>query len=491
MSADNPRRDTSIPGKYKFPQANMSTSNNDVKTSGHKAYSTNIPHRSPQPYGQTSTETYGDLNNQGTSIPNKYSNIKPAISIKPKPVPIAVSTPSNAVTTTNFNMNSKSTLKSDISLNINTSKKWVLPPRPRPGRKPTATQREDSGNDLSTNVVQANVPANIKPNRNNAKKKIKLGNNESIKIESCEKSLSSPNVQSLPNSISHNTTHVEPSDPDQITDLKMNYLSKLKEQELIRNYIEVINNQIKELRFVQNGVITFDALNSDNDIKPQKMNHSDSSTLKGGIHPKSIMTQYEQLEKINNLNDLNKFLAYLTRSSNIIHSATKKFIGDNTNDGHLNSQIQNYVDIRATYKLSRNQELREIEKAKQEKRTDTPDSKMNTTTKNRFIPSLLKPLNENMESQDEISVNVVEEDQNFTNQGGFLDRLMIRDEHEEDIIRSNEVTHEYDEIRKPITPKGISLKKLKSFSCGFCTNDSCLCLDTELELNRLKKQIGK
>ena len=44
--------------------------------------------------------------------------------------------------------------------------------------------------------------------------------------------------------------------------MQMSYLSKLKEQEVIRNYIEVLTNQIKELSFVQNGVITFDALKS-------------------------------------------------------------------------------------------------------------------------------------------------------------------------------------------------------------------------------------
>ena len=68
----------------------------------------------------------------------KYPKIQPALAIKPKPVPIAVlPKPSNQPIST-FDPNSRTTsLKNDISLNINTSKKWVLPPRPRPGRKPT------------------------------------------------------------------------------------------------------------------------------------------------------------------------------------------------------------------------------------------------------------------------------------------------------------------------------------------------------------------
>ena len=96
-----------------------------------------------------------------------------------------------------------------------------------------------------------------------------------------------------------------------------------------------------------------------------------------------------------------------------------------------------------------------------------------------FIPTLLKPLNQSIESQDEIGVNIVEEDQNFVNQGDFLDKLIIKDETEEDIVRSNELIQEYDEIEKSMVKKSVSLKKQKSFTCGFCTNDSCLCLDRD------------
>lgn len=483
-TAENSQGGTSVPPKYGYPQTGTNYNNGDVKVPG-KGISSNISHAPNQPFGLSTSPLYPDMGNQGRGISSKYSNIKPAISIKPKPVPLGVSTTSKSVAT-NFNMNSKSTLKSDISLNINTSKKWVLPPRPRPGRKPTATQ-EDSGYDSSCSPI-SNVPAPAKQNKNNGKKKVKIGIDEGIKVECCQTDANDPDVRNSIGNIAPATLSTEQPDPNQVIDLKMNYLSKLKEQEMIRNYIDVINNQIKELRFVQNGVITFNALNSDNDIKPQLTSQTSTLTAKEMTQPKSAMSQYEQLEKINNLNDLNKFLAYLTRSSNIIHSATKKFMGDNNTEGHLNNQIQNYLDMRAMYKSNRTQEQRKIDKNRQDKNAiPLTGNKQNIATKNGFIPSLLKPLNQNIESQDEISVNVVEEDQNFSNQSDFLDKLIIRDEIEEDIIRSNEVIQEFDEVGKPIASKGASLKKLKSFSCGFCTNDSCLCLDTEMELTRLKK----
>lgn len=487
MPTDNITEEKGAIPSNRYLLGNMNNSIGDMGSLGQKL-AASMSHKSSHPYGQASIQMHGDLNSQGRSIPNKYPNIKPAISIKPKPVPIAVSMPNKPITT-NFDMNSKSTLKSDISLNINTSKKWILPPRPRPGRKPTANG-EDSGNDF-VNSALTTASINSKPNRNNGKKKVKIGHNEAIKIEDSNVRLNegadAPKSTNMTNASLHISKPVERSDPNQVADLKMDYLSKLKEQELIRNYIEVINNQINELKFVQNGVITFDALNSDNETRPQKTNQTNTPTAKSITQPKSPMSQYEQLEKINNMNDLNKFLAYLTRSSNIIHSATKKFMGDNTSDVNLNNQIQNYLDIRATYKLSRNQELKEIERAKHEKRPLKAGNRRNIGTNNMFIPTLLKPLNQSIESQDEIGVNIVEEDQNFVNQGDFLDKLIIKDETEEDIVRSNELIQEYDEIEKSMVKKSVSLKKQKSFTCGFCTNDSCLCLDSEIELNQFRK----
>lgn len=473
-----------ISSNYRHSLVNMNN-NKEVKDYQEQNLApANMSYKSSHSYGQTSIHMHSDLKNQGKSIPNKYPNIKPAISIKPKPVPIAVSKPNNPVIS-NFDMNSKSTLKNDISLNINTSKKWVLPPRPRPGRKPTANA-DDSGTDLSNSAC-----INSKSHKNYGKKKVKIGHNEAIKVEDNEIRLNDgPHASKLAD-LNSDPVHVskpaEKPDPNQVADLKMSYLSKLKEQELIRNYIDVINNQINELKFVQNGVITFDALNSDNATRQQRISQSNTQVTRSTTQSKPAMSQYEQLEKINNLNDLNKFLAYLTRSSNIIHSATKKFIGDNTTDSNLNNQIQNYLDMRATYKLSRNQELKEIQKAKHEKRPIKIGNRRNINTSSMFIPTLLKPLNQNIESQDEIKVNIVEEDQTFVNQGEFLDKLIIKDEPEEDIVRSNELIQEHDEIEKSITKKTVLLKKLKPFTCGFCTNEACLCLDSEVELNQLRR----
>ena len=102
--------------------------------------------------------------------------------------------------------------------------------------------------------------------------------------------------------------------------MQMSYLSKLKEQEVIRNYIEVLTNQIKELSFVQNGVITFDALKSNVKYNNKKILTSTTTstgpgtTGAGGIptsssssSTSSSKSRYDQLEAINNLNDLNKF----------------------------------------------------------------------------------------------------------------------------------------------------------------------------------------
>lgn len=487
MSTDNITDDKgTIPSNFRYSPVNVNNNKGDNGFQEQKLAPTNMSYKSSHPYGQTSIHMHGDLRNQGKNIPNKYPNIKPAISIKPKPVPIALSKPNNHVMS-NFDMHSKSTLKNDISLNINTSKKWVLPPRPRPGRKPTANA-EDSGNDL-VNSASSSTSFNSRPHKNNGKKKVKIGHNEAIKVEDSEIRLNDGLHASKVANMKTNPLHVpkpaQKSDPNQVADLKMSYLSKLKEQELIRNYIDVINNQINELKFVQNGVITFDALNSDNEARPQRISQSNTPITRNINQIKPAMSQYEQLEKINNINDLNKFLAYLTRSSNIIHSATKKFIGDNATESGLNNQIQNYLDIRATYKLSRNQELKEIEKAKHEKRPIKAGNRRNISTNSIFIPTLLKPLN--IESQDEIGVNIVEEDQNFVNQGEFLDKLIIKDEGEEDIVRSNELIQERDEIERSITKKGVSLKKLKTFTCGFCTNDACLCLDSEVELNQFRR----
>lgn len=147
----------------------------------------------------------------------------------------------------------------------------------------------------------------------------------------------------------------------------MSYLSKLKEQEVIRNYIEVLTNQIKELSFVQNGVITFDALKSNVKYNNKKILTSTTTstgpgtTGAGGIptsssssSTSSSKSRYDQLEAINNLNDLNKFLNYLTKSSNIIQSVKKN---PGISSETLNKQVDHYVEVRKKFKaIKRNEQ---------------------------------------------------------------------------------------------------------------------------------------
>ncbi|KAK6461727.1 hypothetical protein DFJ63DRAFT_198830 [Scheffersomyces coipomensis] len=202
-----------------------------------------------------------------------------------------------------------------------------------------------------------------------------------------------------------------PIDPKtEIMDLKMCYLSKLKEQEVIRNYIEVITNQIKELSFVQNGVITFDALKNNvnpmnsNSLKLKRLNSTSSSSM--NVNNSSSMSSVNSvvstnnIESINNLNDLNKALNYLTKSSNIIHSATKKQGNNNTSEVAINDQINHYLSIRDKFKAMKNEELKKLNSLKRQNNKKkaaaaaaAATSGNNTNvTNNVFTPDLLKPL---------------------------------------------------------------------------------------------------
>lgn len=180
-------------------------------------------------------------------------------------------------------------------------------------------------------------------------------------------------------SLSGVTSTPSSSEPKRtLLDLKGIYLNKLKEQELIRNYIDVINNQIKELNFVKNGVITFAALDGNNsntvagnaipvESGDNSSNESGSNTVVNGGEL-STSTQVknephagskssrkpvscEQLELINNLNDLNKFLTYFLRSSSIIHSATKKYVNGNKPSGsNVSNTAQDKSDAKSEHK---------------------------------------------------------------------------------------------------------------------------------------------
>lgn len=267
--------------------------------------------------------------------PEKYPRIQPAVAIKPKPVPIAVlPKPSNQPIST-FDPNSRtSSLKNDISLNINTSKRWVLPPRPRPGRKPT---------DECPKRKKPQKCGGTSASGTEGKDKIQSENTaSSSNAHTTQATTTSAHTSTNPSHTGHKCSPYTtpdsssaspvrlllPTDSEEVNKLKLDYLAKLKEQQLILNYMEVINKQIEELKFVQSGVITFDALDG---VQGSSRHHQNRSP--------------EQLEKINNINDLEKFLAFFTKSSNIIHSVTKKYMSLD-----LNEQLEQYLELRDNWK---------------------------------------------------------------------------------------------------------------------------------------------
>ncbi|CAK9435461.1 uncharacterized protein LODBEIA_P01880 [Lodderomyces beijingensis] len=150
----------------------------------------------------------------------------------------------------------------------------------------------------------------------------------------------------------------KPVDPAaHMTELKISYLSKLKEQELMRNYIEVLTNQIKELSFVQNGVITFDALKNNAKYNQNGMTNKRLTTT-------MTNSKIDQLDSINNLNDLNKFLGYLSKSSDIIRNAQKQTTAGTTTGATvnppetINHQIEHYVKLRNRFTEMNNKRIK-------------------------------------------------------------------------------------------------------------------------------------
>lgn len=311
------------------------------------------------------------------------------------------------------------------------------------------------------------------------------------------------------------------------------YLARLKEQELIRNYIEVLNNQIKELRFVQSGVISVDALNG-KDPKQEVLSSgsSQNATFKTTlpIHGNSPQPPVQQLEKINNMNDLNKFLTYVNKLSSIIHSVTKKFIGDAKDTQSVNSQIQHYLEIRSKYKLLKSQELKSFEKMRQSSMSSvgiakkgiktpapssiliSPNNSLNSTPgkggiefeefdiddsvdlgRNTPLQShVLKPMN-TFEFEDGDLFGVQNERDSFLNDKAFLDRIAIAGP-EANVVQTRR-NPELERITK-IKPESVDMPKVpltsekdqkepkkskRKFNCGFCTTDTpCLCLDAEV-----------
>ncbi|CCE72760.1 Piso0_000354 [Millerozyma farinosa CBS 7064] len=409
------------------------------------------------------------------TLGSKYARVQQPIAIKP--TPIAVLPKPMKSSAVKFDVNAKPSFDSEMPLNINTSKKWVLPPRPRPGRKPTTNANEES--------LESKSAASPSPNSNihSARNGTKLTSTK--KKGKCKKDDTSVKTEEHSPERTHSSLYTPNLESSNLIDLKINFLVKLKEQELIRNYIEILNNQIKELKFVQNGVITFDVLNRD--VIPESPKYMNVNTKASSTRPPSAHSHYEQMEKINNLNDLNKFLAYLTKSSNIIHSATKKVSGDRANHGNLNSQIEYFLERRSEYK-SKGQEPRRMENLEgfnsHDKFSVDSNRYMEPTSTNStnsaITPNSLRPSYSSCEQRFEPEVDVMKQDESLGPQFELLDRLSIKEDSDPGIPELDDVPKIVD---SPYFPK----KTGSSSTCNLCSSDPCICLVTETDFSSPKK----
>lgn len=333
----------------------------------------------------------------------KYPKIQPAIA--PKPVAVLPKPAFLPLVSSNGKLIQLS-LNSDLGV-INTSKRWVLPPRPRPGRKPCGEEKQKRTSVKDTKVGEEiklnSIPdpmiralpetTQVKLEKHDVEKGVTNAapkkesphtmkredsrnaslesqaslqgvesptlthvteNKVTVKLEESVHSHSFASATCLPSlQTSPTSTHAKVSPKKRfkvedrkkvqaptipptnaghtdVDDLKLSYLSKLKEQELIRNYIDVISNQIKELNFVQSGVITFDALNTKTKTKTPR-----------------APSQHEQLESINTSADLDRFLGYLGKLSSLLNSARRR---DNQDD--IDGQINHYLDLTHNWKTA-------------------------------------------------------------------------------------------------------------------------------------------
>lgn len=469
----------------------------------------------------TGSAGYGGSGAPGGGSMAKYAKIQPAIAIKPKP---AVQAP---VQKPAFNprydpLASTSNLLHDEAMgNINTLRKWVLPPRPRPGRKPTGTasspvsavtdkslcnkklkmlKRDDPKAAMAASPVAgpgAGTPASSSSSASPGPIGIGLSTSSRIGAPTPQLLLKGENLVLTsgvsPSIVTSGTTFttsgvsgggsaaatstlgpdspanlssaregsdatIRPLNParKQVSDLQTMYLARLKEQELIRNYIEVLTNQIKELKFVQSGVITFDALSSDGPGKPKLV----------------LLLPSEQLDTINNVNDLDKFLAHLTTQSNVIHSVTKKFLGNSQNqESHLQLQIGYFLELRA--KNNASAAVNQRNSPKQPLSLPVVSKTMSS-----FTPSLLRPLKMNLfDAEDEvIDVDILNEGDSLLPNSALADRLKLEE--------SQLASSESDFLSFSGSPEQkvgqVLQKKSKKLGCGFCNNETpCVCFEAD------------
>lgn len=429
-----------------------------------------------------------------SSVPmlTKYAKIQPAVAIKPKPVIKPASHKSSFNPEYDPQTSTSTFFPEDQAGNINVLRKWVLPARPRPGRKPVANAAPTA----------SNVSPNIDDSRGLNKKRFKTTKppvpqdqnslpiasgagspgafatafNSSGSLTSMSRT-SSSNISTAKTGLEETATNFQttgatPTKPasKQVSALQETYLAKLKEQELIQNYIDALLNQIKELRFVQSGMITTDALSSINDTKKKV----------------STLQTPDQLDHISNFRDLEKFLAHLTTQSNVIHSVTKKFIDEGSGTrNQLQSQIEHYTRLRQRHREKNCEAVTKTRPGIPRHNTMPSRGKLEPTSggvaplpsntrfsksllnqsdlsvpPSTFTPSLLRPLDIDLFDQEDeiIGVEPLE--------GEFFDKLRNTDDPELEFA--------------PILKQASSLGR-KRLGCGFCSGETpCLCFDADI-----------
>lgn len=459
----------------------------------------------------------------------KYAKIQPAVAIKPKPSGMPTGQRSSFNPQYDPQTSASSFFSDDSASNINVLRNWVLPARPRPGRKPVGTTPPATAPTAGTTGEDSrglakkrfkgprNSPlAEGAPLPNSAGAGSPSGSKTSAHIGN----ISSGMVlgSNLGNMGGHNGAETsfkaEPSEPamkplsKQVCALQEAYLAKLKEQELIQNYIDTLLNQIKELRFVQSGMITVDALSSKNDTKEKV----------------STLQTSDQLDQINNMRDLEKFLAHLTTQSNVIHSVTKKYLDEGTGArNQVQLLIEHYLRLRKLHRdkngapaaktggfgstsmstsgsaLSLMQDAQETGLAN----GDTPKSKVSTSVSTGILASNLSsnitndssaPLSTTVDNLANI-VDLTASAQNqdalsaISNTGVFTPSLLRPldiDMFEDDVL-GVETVNIFEKLKNddpeldfaPILNQALALAR-KKLACGFCSSETpCLCFDAE------------
>lgn len=417
---------------------------------------------------------------------SKYAKIQPAIAIKPKPLGVTshVSPPFIPKYETGGPQNPTAPKNNDEAL-INTSKKWVLPPRPRPGRKPTSsslgtlsptpekvatkkkarTTKKQSDVEPVGSFAKEQMSHQLLPT---VSQSLYMAKTISADTNASQNGLNSPAAPKANISRSaevEEARYVSGKAPytrnlipatKATRDLQATYLARLKEQELIRSYIDVLSDQIKQLKFVQNGVITFDVLN-DTSIKPVK----------------TPLSSPELFENIHNIHDLDKFLSCLIAQLNVLHSVTRKpelaptGAINSPSDSPLIQQLNYYLELRAK-RLSRGRS-QGSQQLKLPQKRDSYAAEGQTG----FTPSLLRPLKmDYIEPLQDVVVDIINNGESVINAGANEKGKVDEPPAEMPPGLLNILSQEAEQ-------KGTEEKKRNKPSCGFCSNGTpCLCYDT-------------